>query len=288
MSSSLHSNRSRGAFTLVELLVVIAIIGILIGMLLPAVQQVRESARRVQCQNNSRQQVLAALNFESSRQFFPPAWNGLNGAFLPVPSGRSQWEHRFGNMYGWQAFVLPFMEQNPLSGQVDFTRGWSQGDTGLGGGVAPSTNHIPTFRCPSDVADEGHTRYSGSGGSLNARSSYIMSIGGVSFEDRQGGNLPELWGVGWEDSKTTFGKMSDGSSNTLVLGERDNEEILDSAGVVQFHGAIWIGRQGWKRWVVAGEGPSSGTDVEMLPMLKVNADRLTLQQAFIPVERLVL
>ena len=66
--------RSKG-FTLVELLVVIAIIGILIGMLLPAVQQVREAARRITCNNNSRQLALAALNYESSFQVFPPAIN---------------------------------------------------------------------------------------------------------------------------------------------------------------------------------------------------------------------
>ena len=237
-------------------------------MLLPAVQQVREASRRSVCSNNSRQQMLAMLNFESTRQFFPPAWNGLNGDFLPVPSGRNQWEHRFGNMYGWQAFILPFIEQNALDDQIDFTRGWSQTDVGLGSGVAPSTNEIPGYRCPSDVSDDGHTRYSGSSGGFNGRSSYVISIGSASFEDREAGQLEQLWGVGWQDSKTTFATMSDGSSNTLFIGERDNEEVFTDSGALDFHGAIWIGRQGWKRFTVAGEGPESATDVENAP----NAD----------------
>lgn len=212
--------------------------------------------------------MLAMLNFESTRQFFPPAWNGLEGDFLPVPADRDTWEHRFGNFYGWQAFILPFIEQNAISDQLDFSRGWSQTDSGLGGGTAPSTQAIANYRCPSDILDDGHTRYSGSAGGFNARSSYILSIGAASFEDRQAGNFEELWGVGWEDSQPTFASMADGSSNVLFIGERDNVEIRLENGDLDFHGAIWIGRQGWKRFTVAGEGPDSATDFENAP----NAD----------------
>lgn len=267
--------RQRKAFTLVELLVVIAIIGILIGMLLPAVQQVREAARRTACQNNSRQLMLAAHNFESARQFFPPGWNGQKGDFLPVPAnstrmmnGAPSWDHRFGNFYGWQVFIMPFMEQSSLFEQFDFDRGWAQNDTALGGGVAPSTRVIPNFRCPSDVDDERHTRYSGNSGLDNARSSYIISIGSASWEDRRDGLLQELWGVGWEDSNTTFSNMSDGSSNTLFIGERDNVERFTDSGAVDLHGAIWVGRQGWQRYATSGEGPENATDIANAP----NAD----------------
>ena len=100
--------RSLG-FTLVELLVVIAIIGILIGMLLPAVQQVREAARRTQCMNNLRQIGLAALNHESAYQRFPTAGGCSDGYHDPNEEFRPLYRLENG---GWMYQVLPFMEQN--------------------------------------------------------------------------------------------------------------------------------------------------------------------------------
>ena len=111
----------RIGFTLVELLVVIAIIGILIGMLLPAVQQVREAARRTQCANNSRQLALAILNYESANQRFPPAINSESSRGRldagPVIENPSQADD--GVQQGWGFFILPFLEQNALAEQFD-------------------------------------------------------------------------------------------------------------------------------------------------------------------------
>ena len=117
----------RPAFTLVELLVVIAIIGILIGMLLPAVQAVREAARRTECMNKSKQQALAMHNYESARMHLPPGWNGTgndttfdgdSGEFITpfVTNGLKQ-------NYGWQTFILPFMEHEAIHDQFNFRLG---------------------------------------------------------------------------------------------------------------------------------------------------------------------
>jgi len=248
----------RKAFTLVELLVVIAIIGILIGMLLPAVQQVREAARRTACMNNSRQQMLAILNYESSREFFPPAFNGSDGDFL------DPWQNRFGNFFGWQTFILPFMELGNFHSDIDLAIGWSQTDVTAGSdGIAISTREIPNYRCPSDIIDEGHTKYSGGNGEMNGRSSYVMCLGSLSFVQRRD-EIPEfrdLWGVGWKDAKTTFSSMNDGSSNVLFLGERDNMKMNGGGD----HGALWIGLQLNRERAVVGRGPGSATDFVNAP-----------------------
>ena len=204
----------RRAFTLVELLVVIAIIGILIGMLLPAVQAVREAARRTQCLNKSKQQALAMHNYESAFMHLPPAWNGTgndlafngdSGEFITpfVTNGLKQ-------SYGWQTFILPFMEQEAIHAQFNLNQAWAQTQVNLSpDGVAPSTRRLDIYRCPSDLEqDTGHENYSGPNGELNARSSYVICIGAISFSDRVLGNFPETWGVGWQDMKTTFQPVS--------------------------------------------------------------------------------
>ena len=118
----MRSNSPRRAFKLVELLVVIAIIGILIGMLLPAVQQVREAARRTQCMNQIRQLGLGMHNFESTYQHFPPGWSGWNNAsknskmYINTKNVTGGVQH--GNWYGWGFFILPFIEQTNLSDQI--------------------------------------------------------------------------------------------------------------------------------------------------------------------------
>ena len=109
----------QSAFTLVELLVVIAIIGILIGMLLPAVQSVREAARRTTCLNNIKQLSLACLNYESGFSEFPPGINARgtgitrNGAIRSEPNDSTQAQE-----IGWGVFILPYIEQDNLNNQL--------------------------------------------------------------------------------------------------------------------------------------------------------------------------
>lgn len=133
----------RRGFTLVELLVVIAIIGILIGMLLPAVQQVREAARRTQCLNNVRQIALASLNFESAYMHFPTSGCSLD----------TRWRDNFGDAAGystetgtWTYQILPFIEQNNLH-NLRGTFGWDDPIPNSTEGV--SATHVPAFVCPS-------------------------------------------------------------------------------------------------------------------------------------------
>lgn len=132
-----YQSKKKSAFTLVELLVVIAIIGILIGMLLPAVQQVREAARRSTCMNNMRQMGLAAHNFESAYQHMPTA------------GGCSQqyWDEQNGPQYGFENAgfhyqILPFIEQATLYDQRR-VGGW------FGGAPSLSEANIISFNCPS-------------------------------------------------------------------------------------------------------------------------------------------
>jgi prepilin-type N-terminal cleavage/methylation domain-containing protein/prepilin-type processing-associated H-X9-DG protein len=132
-------NRRNAGFTLIELLVVIAIIAILIGLLLPAVQKVREAAARSKCQNNLKQLGLALHNYHGENSRFPPATtdNPANGT----------------GMICWSAYTLPYIEQMALYSRYDFTVGWDNAindDTTGTDPTKPGRIHVPTFICPSD------------------------------------------------------------------------------------------------------------------------------------------
>ena len=151
MRQRVHSYRG---FTLIELLVVIAIIAILIALLLPAVQQAREAARRTQCRNNLKQYGLALHNYHDVHNMFPPS-----GAIADRAGSPGWWSDQ---MVSWQGRVLPFMDQQPLYNQINFSRIWDTA-TRVGGVPHPATSiaafgngqtfsdiQLPYARCPSD------------------------------------------------------------------------------------------------------------------------------------------
>lgn len=132
MSKS-HSLLRTRAFTLVELLVVIAIIGVLVALLLPAVQAAREAARRNTCLSKIRQLGIACLNYESSRSQFPPMTGALNANVDPEQEE-----------YGWLAFILPYIEQQTLRNSIDDTKEWYAVENEI-----PTLTPLEAARCPT-------------------------------------------------------------------------------------------------------------------------------------------
>src|SRR5438876_4264467 len=141
----------RAGFTLIELLVVIAIIGILIGLLVPAVQKVREAAARLQCQNNLKQIGLALHGYHDTYKFFPPGYVDGNTDPTSTP------DNDVGPGWGWAAFLLPYLEQGSVYKQINFNEG-----VGIGGNVAVCQLSLPIFNCPSDAYPDNFPLYDSS------------------------------------------------------------------------------------------------------------------------------
>ena len=197
----------RQGFTLLELLVVIAIIGILMALLLPAVQRVRESARRVQCANHVKQQMTAMLHFEESHKHFPPGFS-----------------HPYQTM--WSGFILPFMEERGLYNKVDLEAAWTIPTGGPAGNVEALGSYISIFQCPSasiprvqvDPLIESERVpccYLACASGLNNRESGEKPWCGM--DEYQG--LPASDGIFYMNSKTRVKEITDGSSHTVLLGE---------------------------------------------------------------------
>ena len=245
------------AFTLVELLVVIAIIGILIGMLLPAVQQVREAARRSACMNNLRQLALANHNFESAFMHFPPATqrnDATTSSSRGLPTYARPSRPTEGRKIGWGVFVLPHLEQPALQDQLgsatnNWENDWSQARDA--NGVVIASAQLPVFICGSDAHPDGnenrfytHTNLA-STNEYYGKSNYVASAGANGFNQCSNKAHVIDWGIFASNSKTNFGGIRDGSSNVILLGERAGRTEAESGRTSsnkENYGAVWAGR----------------------------------------------
>ncbi|TWT78812.1 hypothetical protein CA13_02090 [Planctomycetes bacterium CA13] len=204
-----RSNKAcRRAFTLVELLVVIAIIGVLVGLLLPAVQSAREAARSMQCGNNLKQIGLAIHNYASA----------YNESF---PNNGYSWPGGYPSDYSPHAKILPFLEQAQLQDLIDFDIYMGHpafADLPVGLHDAAQTR-VATFECPSDVGAELH--------SLTMPSGASIQVAGTSYAMNQGSGLDGVFhpgrgpsdGLCWIGATVKFRDILDGTSNTIIFAE---------------------------------------------------------------------
>jgi len=244
----------RKGFTLIELLVVIAIIAVLVGLLLPAVQKVREAAARMSCQNNLKQITLAAMNFESTGGVLPP------GGIVSPTSPSNPWEPApdGGPFTGTLAFLLPYIEQNNIYTQLDpnlfnfksTARAWAYTGTPVSGDGNQTGNYnkvcnanIKSYVCPSDNAQDvtpttgvwdfnmwysaatgwtaDYVMYTPGFGAELGATNYIAN-GGSTLDapaSAAGAFNASCIGPFYKNSKTKLTSITDGTSNTLAFGE---------------------------------------------------------------------
>ena len=200
-SGKTHSveTQSRRAFSLVELLVVISTIGLLVGLLLPAVQQARAAARRISCDNNLKQLGLGLQNFESAMRKLPSGYVFQQG----VEGNHSG--------FGWGAMILPFLEQSTVYNQLNFNRPLFDASNEF-----IRQQHLAPFLCPEDT--DSATGFVTMGDEKYAMASYVASFGPPDLDETQ----EKREGLFSRNSKTRYAEVLDGLSNTIACGERQN------------------------------------------------------------------
>jgi prepilin-type N-terminal cleavage/methylation domain-containing protein/prepilin-type processing-associated H-X9-DG protein len=214
--------QKRGAFTLVELLVVIAIIGVLVALLLPAVQAAREAARRSSCTNNLKQIGLGMHNHHDTLNQLPSGYLYRGGA------GKAN--------YGWAVLILPYMEQGNFYEQLNpldiplydrYKSGAAAADQAL------LQTKLKVYRCPSDTGGDLATSVNfGSTNHFRVALANYVGCAGWSATPSYPTHDRDCGGMLWGNSKLNMSACTDGTSNTLLVAERRFR---------QDHAATWVG-----------------------------------------------
>lgn len=230
----------RKGFTLIELLVVIAIIAVLIAILLPAVQQVREAARRAQTKNHLKQVGLALHNYHERYNMLPAGWIGVTNR-QPDVEGVNGW--------GWAAMLLPELDQGPLYDRLNFHVSPADPVNDIALRTA-----LQVFRSPSDPSnDRWDLEDEANPGTVLATlptANFVGSFGTQELEDCEGlpvGTACTSDGVFFHNSKIAFRDLTDGVSNTFVVGQRKTDQTRTPPWHSTWVGVIAGGEEAFAR-----------------------------------------
>jgi prepilin-type N-terminal cleavage/methylation domain-containing protein/prepilin-type processing-associated H-X9-DG protein len=265
-----HRFRTAAGFTLIELLVVIAIIAVLIALLLPAVQAAREAARRAGCVNNLKQIGLALHNYEEAFTVFPPGYvTAVNPSVIDACDQDRELQNGvdLGTGWAWGSMILPLLEQQPLYNSINFNLSVAYHDndtcslTALAVYLCPSDDGpsvVPVFEDPPDPANPGSFNATHIVDTLS-RGNYVGMWGlgeicaqsGATDTPNNNGLRPlgTHAGIFYRNSSTRISAITDGTSNTIAIGERSHNLSY----------VTWVARSinGWLGKTSLAEG---GTD----------------------------